>query len=177
MIRFFLKPATHCRGKRSKLKATIESGHTATVAAEQLIEILQDLQQSHGYLPEGMLREIAGNLDVPLIEVYRVVNFYKAFSMEPKGRHQITICKGTACHVRRSGRLVEELRSLLGIGTGETTEDGQFTVETVNCLGACALGPVVVIDGEYHDHVTPAKLRSLIGPLAAESVDLEREAG
>jgi NADH:ubiquinone oxidoreductase subunit E len=142
-----------------------------------LIELLQDLQHSHGYLPEVLLREIAGNLKVPLIEVFRIVNFYNAFSMEPKGRHQITICRGTACHVRRSDRLVEELRSLLGIGAGETTEDGQFSVETVNCLGACALGPIVVIDGEYHDHVTPAKLRFLIAALRVESADLEREVG
>ena len=159
------------------MKSDMEGTNSATLARGQLIELLQDLQQRHGHLAEGTLREIAGDLEVPLIEVFRIVNFYKSFSTEPKGRHRITICKGTACHVRRSHRLVEEVQSLLGVGSGETTEDGQFTVETVNCLGACALGPIVVIDGEYHDHVTPAKLRSLIAPLEAECEGLEREAG
>ena len=127
---------------------------------------LLSLDEIYGYLPERLLREIAGKLEVPLIEVFRVANFYKAFTLKPKGRHLITVCKGTACHVRRSSTLIEELQSWLGIGSGQTTEDGLFTVDAVNCLGACALGPIVVIDGEYYDRVTPAKLRSLIGMIS-----------
>ena len=128
----------------------------------QLIEVLQDLQEAHGYLSEEAMSLVSERLGVPLIEVYRVANFYKAFSLSPRGRHLITVCMGTACHVRGAPRMVDEVLGQLGIDPGKTTEDGAFTVETVNCLGACALGPVVVLDGRYHDHMTPRKLRKLI---------------
>jgi len=127
-----------------------------------LIEILQDTQQSEGYLSEGTLRAVSERLAMPLIEVYRVANYYKAFSLRPRGRHVVTVCLGTACHVRGAPRMLDEVAGQLGIQPGETTGDRLFTVERVNCLGACALGPVVVIDGVYHDHVTPGKLRKLI---------------
>lgn len=128
----------------------------------RLVEALQDLQEANGWLPENMLRAVSGGLKVPQIEVYRVARFYKSFSLEPRGRHVITACMGTACHVRGSRRLLDECRSQLGAEPGEMTRDGMFTFECVNCLGACALGPVIVLDGEYHGHVTPAKLRKLI---------------
>jgi len=131
----------------------------------QLIEILQDVQQAHGYISEESIRAVSQRLDVPLIEVYRVANFYKAFSLEPRGRHVITVCMGTACHVRGAPRMLDEVLGQLGVAPGETTEDGLFTVERVNCLGACALGPVVVIDGQYYHHMTPGKLRKLIESL------------
>ena len=99
---------------------------------------------------------------VPLIEVFRLANFYKAFSLKPRGRHLITVCEGTACHVQGSPRVVEEVLLQLDVQRGETTKDGAFTVETVNCVGACALAPVVIVDGVYHDHMTPAKLRDLL---------------
>ena len=105
---------------------------------------------------------VSERLGVPLIEVYRVANFYKAFSLSPRGRHLITVCMGTACHVRGALRMLDEVIGQLGVEPGETTEDGVFTVETVNCLGVCALGPVVVLDGRYHDHMTPRKLRKLV---------------
>ena len=101
-------------------------------------------------------------LEVPLIEVFRLANFYKAFSLKPRGRHLITVCEGTACHVQGSPRLVEEALSQLDVEPGETTKDGAFTVETVNCVGACALAPVVIIDGKYYDHMTSGKLRGLL---------------
>ena len=107
-------------------------------------------------------------LDVPLIEVFRLANFYKAFSLKPRGRHLITVCEGTACHVQGSPRVVEELLRQLDVEAGETTSDGAFTVETVNCVGACALAPVVIIDGTYHAHMTPGKLSELL-----ESVRLQ----
>jgi len=128
----------------------------------ELIEVLQDVQEAEGYLSEDAMSLVSERLGAPLIEVYRVANFYKAFSLSPRGRHLITVCMGTACHVRGALRMLDEVIGQLGVEPGETTEDGVFTVETVNCLGACALGPVVVLDGRYHDHMTPRKLRKLV---------------
>ena len=128
----------------------------------ELIEILHEVQAECGYLPERALREASERLDVPLIEVFRVANFYKAFTLSPRGKHLITVCTGTACHVRGAPRLLDDLSGQLGVCAGETTADMAFTVEAVNCLGACALGPVVVLDGEYYEHMTPGKLRELI---------------
>jgi NADH-quinone oxidoreductase subunit E len=128
----------------------------------ELIEVLQDVQDTYKHLPENVLRLVADKLRVPLIEVFRVANFYKAFTLKPRGKHLLTICLGTACHVRGAPRLSDEVLGQLNIKAGETTADGEFTVEAVNCLGACALGPVVILDGEYYDHMNPAKLRDLL---------------
>ncbi|MFH1413379.1 MAG: NAD(P)H-dependent oxidoreductase subunit E [Candidatus Omnitrophota bacterium] len=129
---------------------------------QELIEVLQDVQKICNYLPEEILRAISQELKVPLIEVFRVANFYKAFTLKPRGKHLLTVCLGTACHVRGAPRFLDEVLGQLNINAGETTEDGMFTVETVNCLGACALGPVVVLNGKYYDHMTTGKLRTLI---------------
>ena len=134
----------------------------------ELIEVLQDIQSQCGYLPEPAMREVAEKLDVPLIEVFRVASFYKSFALSPRGKHVITVCTGTACHVRGAPWLLDELSSQLAVSAGETTEDGVFTVEAVNCLGACALGPVVVMDGKYYDHMTPGKLRKLVATTRKE---------
>ncbi len=128
----------------------------------ELIEVLQEVQETYTYLPEEILRAVAEKLNVPLIEVFRVANFYKAFTLQPRGKHLLTICMGTACHVKGAPKFLDEVLSQLDIQPGETTDDGEVTVETVNCLGACALAPVVVIDGKYYDHMTAGKLRSLI---------------
>jgi len=128
----------------------------------ELIEVLQDVQVAYDHLPEEVLRILSDKLEVPLIEVFRVANFYKAFTLKPRGKHLLTICMGTACHVRGAPRLADEILGQLDVKPGGTTKDGYFTVETVNCLGACALGPVLVLDGKYYDHMTPAKLRTLI---------------
>jgi NADH:ubiquinone oxidoreductase subunit E len=127
-----------------------------------LIEVLQDVQEADGYVSEAAMRTISARLSVPLIEVYRVASFYKAFSLTPRGLHLITVCAGTACHVRGAPRMLDEIVGQLGVEPGETTADGLFTVECVNCLGACALGPVVVVDKVYHHHMTPGKLRRLL---------------
>ena len=137
-----------------------------------IMETLHDIQGMYGYLPEEALRRVSVTFDVPLIEVFRLANFYKAFSLEPRGRHLLTVCAGTACHVRGAPRLLDEVTGQLEIQPGETTADRAFTLETVNCLGACALSPVFVIDGVYHDHMTPAKLRALLG----EVRDTDRKA-
>jgi len=130
-----------------------------------LVESLQDIQQAEGYLSQESMGAVSEGLRVPLIEVYRVANFYRAFSLRPRGRHVITVCTGTACHVRGAPRMLDEVAGQLGVQPGETTEDGLFTVESVNCLGACALGPVVVLNGDYHHHMTPGKLRKLVASL------------
>lgn len=131
-------------------------------APHALIEILLDIQDACGYIPQEAMVLVSSRLGIPLIEVFRVAAFYKAFALTPRGRHVITVCMGTACHVRGSPRILDEVLGLLEVKPGETTADGLFTVECVNCLGACALGPVVVVDGQYHRHMTPAKLRKLI---------------
>jgi NADH:ubiquinone oxidoreductase subunit E len=129
---------------------------------QQLVEVLQDVQEAFGYIPQAVMKTVSQELGVPIIQVYRVANFYKAFSLTPRGRHVLTVCMGTACHVRGAPRMLDEVQGQLGIEPGQTTKDGVFTLERVNCLGACALGPVVVLDGRYHGKMNPARLRELI---------------
>lgn len=127
-----------------------------------LISILEDIQKHYTYLPEEALREVAKRLKIPLIDVYGVATFYHAFSLHPQGRHVVTVCLGTACHVRGGERIADVLSRELKVMPGETTRDRNFTLQTVNCLGVCALGPVVVIDGEYHGTMNPGKVVSLL---------------
>ncbi len=129
---------------------------------QELIEVLQEVQETFGYISEETMTTVSQELGVPVIEVCRVAHFYKAFSLKPRGKHVITVCTGTACHVRGAPRMLDEVRGQLGLEAGETTDDGMLTLECVNCLGACALGPVVVLDGEYHGQMTPNKLRKLV---------------
>jgi NADH:ubiquinone oxidoreductase subunit E len=128
----------------------------------QLIEALQDVQESFGYVSEESIRTLSQELGVPLIEVYRVAAFYKAFRLTPAGKNVITVCMGTACHVRGARLLLDQATVQLGVKPGDVTEDGLFSVEHVNCLGACALGPIAMENETYHHHVTPGKLRSVI---------------
>lgn len=128
----------------------------------QLIEVLQDVQEKYGYVPEEAMRTVGKELGVPIMEVYRVANFYKAFSLKPRGKNVITICTGTACHVRGSKLLLDQATAQLGVQPGDTTKDGQFTIERVNCLGACALGPIMVHNGSYSNHMNPGILRKTI---------------
>lgn len=142
---------------------------------DKLIEVLQEVQETYNYLPEEVLRAVAEKLNVPLIEVFRVANFYKAFTLQPRGKHLLTICMGTACHVKGAPKFLDEVLSQLDVQPGETTDDGEVTVETVNCLGACALAPVVVIDGKYYDHMTAGKLRALIQDIRNKSGEKSKE--
>ena len=125
---------------------------------EALIPILQDIQAEYNWLPPETIREVANKLDIPLIDVYGVASFYRAFSLKPRGKHIITVCLGTACHVRGGPRIVAEVSRKLNIEPDETTADKQWTLETVNCLGCCAIGPVVVIDKEYYGGMNPTKV-------------------
>ena len=142
----------------------------------QLIEVLQDVQESYGYIPEEAMREISKTLGVPLIEVYRVASFYKAFRLKPSGKHIKTICDGTACHVRGAQLLLDLAASQLDIKPGEVTDDGMFSIEHVNCLGACALGPIASENGKYHHHMTPAKLRKFINSLSRKEKEEAKHA-
>jgi NADH-quinone oxidoreductase subunit E len=112
-------------------------------------------------LPETALRYVAEKLEIQLSEVYHVATFFTAFSLTPRGKHLIRVCMGTACHVRGAQRVLETIQRKLGIGPGETTKDRKYTLETVNCLGCCALGPVVVVEDEYH-MTTPTKVDSVL---------------
>jgi NADH-quinone oxidoreductase subunit E len=134
-----------------------------------LVSILQDVQAEYGYLPQAALRTVSELTGRPLVDVYGLATFYRAFSHAPRGTHVVSVCRGTACHVRASARVLEELERQLGISQGQTTADGQFTLETVNCLGACALGPVVVVDGTYHPQVDTAKARRIVAHLRRET--------
>jgi NADH-quinone oxidoreductase subunit E len=130
-----------------------------------VIAILQDIQEEANFLPEGVLRYIAQQLCVPASKISSLATFYRAFSLVPRGKHQIYVCTGTACHVRGAVRIVDALQREIGIAAGQTDERLQFTLETVNCVGACALGPVVVVDGQYHGQMTAAKARRLVARL------------
>lgn len=132
---------------------------------DQLIEVLQDVQEQYGYISEDAMREVSTELGTPLLEVYRVASFYKAFSMEPRGKNVLTVCTGTACHVRGANLVLNQATGQLGVAPGEMSEDGLFTIEHVNCLGACALAPVVKENGNCHHHMSPGKLRKLIKSL------------
>ncbi|MDD4876279.1 MAG: NADH-quinone oxidoreductase subunit NuoE [Dehalococcoidales bacterium] len=127
-----------------------------------LVSILQDIQEEYNYLSKEAIMQISQGLDIPLSQVYSVATFYKAFSLKPRGRHVINVCLGTACHVRGAVRILEAIERELNIKSGDTTDDLRFTLETVNCVGACALGPVVVIDGEYSGQMKIDKVKPLL---------------
>ena len=129
---------------------------------DSLISILQDVQAEYSYLPEDMLRQVAKRLELPLIQVYGVATFFKAFSLQPRGKHTVSVCLGTACHVRGAPPVLDEVKRQLSVEPGDTTEDMQFTLETVNCLGACAIGPVVVVDDNYQGQMRPGRVKSVL---------------
>ncbi len=132
-------------------------------ARDALIPILQDIQAEEGYLSQEALEAVSEGMSIPLIQVYGVATFFRAFSLEPRGRRVVCACTGTACHVRGASAVLDELERQLGVCAGQTTGDGEYSLETVNCLGACALGPVVVVDGINHGHMTRADVQHLLG--------------
>ncbi len=130
---------------------------------KNLIAILLDIQEAYNYLPAEALRQVAKTVGLPLIDIVGVATFYRAFSLKPRGRHTCLVCLGTACHVRGGQKILEEFEKRLGVPAGETTPDDRFTLETVACLGCCAIGPVVVVDGEYFGHTTLRQVGPIIG--------------
>ncbi|MGA2533296.1 MAG: NAD(P)H-dependent oxidoreductase subunit E [Candidatus Aminicenantales bacterium] len=129
---------------------------------KNLIAILLDIQDTYHYLPQESLCCVSDALGMPLIEIVGVATFYRAFSLTPRGKHTCLVCMGTACHVRGGPKILDEFERQLDIKAGDTTKDGHFTLETVACLGCCAIGPVVVIDEAYHGHATIRKVGSIL---------------
>ena len=127
-----------------------------------LVPILQDVQKEFNYLPKDALCAVSIHLNVPASRVYEVVTFYKAFSLKPKGRYQLSLCMGTACHVRGAGRVLDAIEDLAGIKPGETDLDLKFSLQTVNCLGCCALGPVIEVGGKTHGKMVPSKAADVL---------------
>lgn len=127
-----------------------------------LIQILLDIQSEHHWLPKEALDRVCERLEVPFTRIQQIATFYKAFSLVPKGRHEIHICMGTACHVRGAQRILDSVQDLIGIKPGETDLDLKFSLQTVNCLGCCALGPVIEVDGKHHGNITPAKTADVL---------------
>ena len=139
-----------------------------------LIPILQDIQESYRYLPEELLIQVAEKLQIPLIDVYGVATFYQSFGLIPKGEHIITICLGTACYIHGGTNMVDVLTKELNIKPGETTKDKKFTLETVNCLGCCAISPVMVIDNKIYGNLTRDKLRKVFYRFRENEEDLKQ---
>lgn len=127
-----------------------------------LIQLLLDIQHEFNWIPKEAIERISARLQIPLSHIYRVVSFYKVLSLKPTGRHVIQVCLGTACHVRGGPRILVEVENVLGIGAGTTTDDMKFTVNRVNCIGCCALGPVMIIDNDYHGKLRPAEVKDIL---------------
>ena len=127
-----------------------------------LMPVLQDVNAEYNYLPEGVLRHVAHRLDLPLSQVLHVATFYNVFSLEPRGRYLVRVCVGTSCHVRGGFRILESLQKQLGILPGETTPDRKFSLETVRCVGCCALSPCIVIDTTTHARLRPDAVAALL---------------
>ncbi len=130
--------------------------------ASSLIQILLEIQKENRWLPKEVLERVSEKLQVPLTRIQHIVTFYKAFSLIPRGRHEIHVCMGTACHVRGAPRVLDAVQDLTGIKPGETDLDRRFTLETVNCLGCCALGPVMEVDGKHHGKMAPADIGKVL---------------
>lgn len=129
---------------------------------KSLLPILRDIQAEYNFLPQEALILVSESLNVPLIDIVGVATFYTSFSLEPRGKHTITVCLGTACHVRGAPKVLEEFERKLNIMAGHTTEDKEFTLETVNCFGCCAIGPVVVVDKDYYAEINIIKVNSIL---------------
>jgi NADH-quinone oxidoreductase subunit E len=130
--------------------------------------MLHDTQKKFGYIPAHSISQISRELKISESEIFGVLTFYKAFALKPRGKHLITICLGTACHVRGAPMIIDEFERKFGIEAGETTEDNLFTLETVNCVGACALGPIAIADGDYHGQMKTREVDEIIKKLKQE---------
>lgn len=139
-------------------------------SGDGLVFILQAIQAECNHLPEDVLRALARRTGIPLSEIYRTATFYSSFSFTPRGRHQVVVCAGTTCHVKGAGRVTEEISRCLGIRPGEVTGDGEWSLDTVNCIGCCALAPVMVIDGKYYGNLTPRETRKILRSLQRQAV-------
>jgi NADH-quinone oxidoreductase subunit E len=142
---------------------------------DALIGIMQDLQRLENYLPAETIRYVAQRLGVPLTRLYYIATFYKSFSLEPRGRHIVRVCLGTACHLSGAVQTQEQIERTLQIKEGETTKDAMFSLETVNCLGTCALAPVAMVDDEYYGEATPGRVEKILSLYSKTSGSAENE--
>ena len=157
--RVYLDGAKRPTTGQSEIEEILEKYHHQP---QFIISILQEIQAQKNYLPRESLEYVSEKLETPLSKIYKLATFYKSFSLTPRGTHLISVCTGTACHVRGSLKIKEELERKLGIEGGGTTKDLLFTLETVNCLGACALGPLMVVDGQYFGKMRPNKVEKVL---------------
>jgi NADH-quinone oxidoreductase subunit E len=128
-----------------------------------LIQILLDVQEEYNWLPKHALLYVGSKLNIPLTNIYGIASFYKYFNLEPRGKHSILVCMGTACHIRGSMNLIQRIVNILGVKPGDTTRDYKFTLDTVNCLGCCALGPVVMVDNKYYSNPSTREIKKIFG--------------
>jgi len=142
---------------------------------DALISMLQDIQRLENYLPVETLQHVSRKIEVPLSRVYYIATFYKSFSLEPRGRHIVRVCLGTACHLNGAVRNLEQIQRTLDIGEGETTQDRMFSLETVNCVGTCALAPVTMVDEDYYGAVSPGKVEKILSAYSNGSDSVENE--
>jgi len=154
--------------KLSKLSSYIES---LDHAEGELINILREAQEMFGYLPAEVQLFIARKLGIPAAKVYGVATFYSYFTMEPRGKHIISVCLGTACFVKGADKIVDEFRKQLNIKEGTTSEDGMYTIDSIRCVGACGLAPVVIVDGKVHGRVKPEDVSAIIKEIGQEAPD------
>ncbi|HHW43480.1 NADH-quinone oxidoreductase subunit NuoE [Desulfofundulus thermobenzoicus] len=152
--------ACTCGGELTRKLEELLQRHRGQPGA--LIQVLHQAQNIYGYLPKEVLKKVSLTLNVPLSRVYGVVSFYSFFTTKPKGKHQISVCKGTACYVRGAGQLLNQLQEEMGLKPGDTTDDGEFSLEVVRCLGACGLGPVITVDQDVHARLVPARLKEVL---------------
>ncbi len=127
-----------------------------------LIQLLLDIQREFNWVPKEAITRINGRLKIPVSQIYRVASFYTALSLKPRGRHLVRVCLGTACYVRGGPRILDSIERVLSIKTGEMTSDGKFSLETVNCLGCCALGPVIEVDGQYYGRLSSPNIEKML---------------
>jgi NADH-quinone oxidoreductase subunit E len=139
-----------------------------------LISILHDVQDRYKYLPEEALKMVASRLRMDINEIYGVATFYKSFSLVPKGRHSVTLCLGTACHVRGGPKILSEMKKHLNIEPGQTTVDKQISLNVVNCLGVCAIGPVMFVDGKFYGEMNPVKAKKVIEKISKNNKNRKR---
>jgi NADH-quinone oxidoreductase subunit E len=139
------------------------------ITPDDLIPLLQEFQEAYGYLPAEVLRWVSERTGIPTSRMYGVITFYAQFYLKPHGKHTVRCCRGTACHVRGGKKIINAVKGRLGIEDGETTEDMRFSLETVACLGACALSPVMVVDNVYHGKMTPRVAEQILQQLSQEA--------
>ena len=158
---------------QEKLIETIVSRYDGEVG--MLIPMMQDLQAESGYLPVDQLRRLAARLDTPVSRLYAVATFYASFRLAPKGRHEVTLCVGTVCYLKGAGRISERIQEEFQVEAGGTTPDGLFTFQAVNCVGACAVAPVMIVDGKFHNGLTPESAADILRSLPAQQDAAQRE--